>query len=211
VQFLSGGKRVVLCVVCSAVIGSDLRRRYCGPICRVKVGRGGWLDRSLVERLRADHPVTAVHEAGHAVVGMAFGWGFPSIDVEITSSQLGMTEFEDHGGPNCGDDPLEVAAYALAGYVAQKEVAGEDGRAYVIELVARPGKPDPDAWAATRQAFEVAEDAAGVSVFIDRAADRAVVIVRERRADVELVAGALFKYGRLTPAAVAALLAPETP
>jgi len=117
----SNGAAMATCVVCDRVIGTDLRRRYCGKVCRKRVGRGTWQDRQYDEfLLDSCQCPTATHEAGHAVVGRALGWRILLVELDELDYEVGLTRFFEHGGSLDEYDPLDAVTVALAGLIAEQ-------------------------------------------------------------------------------------------
>lgn len=208
------------CEVCQATIwvrGRE-RRRWCGPFCRVKAGRATSSDRRAVLHYdNHERPTTAIHEAGHAIFAMTMGWKITSVDLHTSGHQLGLTVY-DRSGASEGS-LLDEAACSLAGHVAERAFIGESGAQHALALMYDVEEFDSDCDDALQAAFDalpVPKDRADehaqeqlVRDFLERAAARAEDVLRSRMSDLGLIAAALSQYGRLTPAALEILLAPE--
>jgi ATP-dependent Zn protease len=153
-----------------------------------------------------DRPVTAVHEAAHAIVGSAIGWPVDLIDLEATGSQLGAVTFIGHGSRLDNDDPMDAATVDLAGHVAERMRAGETNLTAIVDLVLGPWTGDKDAYAACKRAWEACNDEEHHRPFIEQAVDRAESILRAHWPAVEALAAALLERGQLTGADVDTIL-----
>lgn len=127
---------------------------------------------------------TAVHEAGHALVGAALGLGYPD------AIRIGA-----HGGSTWGrparsfatDRPLHIVAL-LGGYVAERLA----------------GVPEPDARAASVNDLARAQRLAGsligpsaAGAYLAEAAKDAERVIRRHWAAINRLAGLLADVGRL--------------
>jgi hypothetical protein len=186
--------RAVLCEICwkTIVVRGRQRRRWCSSYCRVRAGHGSWYDRLVVDCYNeAGRPVTALHEAGHAIVGRSLGWPVDEVHIEATGQELGVTNFIGHGR-HCDDDPIEAATVDLAGYVAEWIDGGPNGPASIIEWVLGPYRGDGDDFNARTWMWQATgDDEQEGRTFVARAVRQAEETLRIQWADVDRLASAL--------------------
>jgi hypothetical protein len=166
----------------------------------VKVGRGTIVDRVIVlQYLQEQRPVTAVHEAGHAVAGLSLGWPVELIDLDAGGQRLGQTIFQGHGGRMDNDPPADAAMVDLAGLVAEWIAGGEHGPETIISWLLGRWVYDEDIFRARYKMWEARdqENAEDDRRFAEAAVSRAEAVLREHWADVERVAARLLDRGHL--------------
>jgi hypothetical protein len=206
------GRRLALCVVCDTIIGTDLRRRYCGPACRVREGRGTLLDHIVIRTYnRNGRPVTATHEAAHAVAGRALGWPVDETHIVPSGKALGETTFIGHLGRLDNDPPMDVVMVNLAGLVAEAIRDGRDDLGPIVDAFFGPWTGDEDIGRSRYYVYAgtVDGDEAAPHRFVRDAVERAAVILRGRWAEVERLATALLERERLTGSDVDAVLSAQ--
>lgn len=161
---------------------------------------GGALVRDAVETDFVPDPVTAYHEAGHAVVGVLFGM----TPVEIVAGSAGFVRWRDNPIPQEAGLVMTMAGDFAGGLAVRVEYRPFDSElAPWLELIRKPAGGYCDRCRIIRQlVVDAGIDAPDVTILSAyRAGEvRTLEILRRNdvRAAIRAVANALMKTGRLT-------------